>query len=128
MITQVTMAACAVGFALIIALHMVQLWHAMGDRRATAECLEGLADVCQGSSDVAGAVRLLGAAAALRESIRCPIPICDLEQHGRKLAALRAMWGEEGFAAAWAEGHAMTLEDGVAYALRETGDQETQSA
>jgi hypothetical protein len=33
------------------------------------------------------------------------------------MAAARAALGEEAFAAAWAEGQAMTLEEAVAYAL-----------
>jgi hypothetical protein len=38
------------------------------------------------------------------------------------VSAAHQALGEEAFAAAWAEGRAMSLEQAVAYALEESGD------
>ena len=41
------------------------------------------------------------------------------EAHRRQVNRARGMLEEEAFAAAWAEGRAMTLEQAIAYALEE---------
>jgi hypothetical protein len=41
----------------------------------------------------------------------------DRDDHERAVALAHARLGEETFAAAWAEGQAMSLEEAVAYAL-----------
>jgi len=46
----------------------------------------------------------------------------DLDQHHRTLAAVRAQLDEATFAAAWAAGRAMSLEQAVAYTLADDGD------
>jgi hypothetical protein len=63
------------------------------------------------------AARLFGAAEALREAIGTPLPPADRAEHDRSVAAVRTALGEEAFAAAWAEGRALTLEHAVAFAL-----------
>ncbi|HWQ15423.1 MAG TPA: AAA family ATPase [Roseiflexaceae bacterium] len=63
------------------------------------------------------AARLLGAAAALRATTGFP-PIAGCQAlHERNAAAVRAAMGEAAFAAAWAEGRAMTVEQAVTAAL-----------
>src|SRR5436853_427788 len=69
----------------------------------------------------ARAARLMGAAEALHEALHIPVPYCSRADHDRAVAAARAALGEEAFAAAWAEGRAMTLEQAIAFALQETG-------
>lgn len=73
------------------------------------------------------AIRLWGAAEALREEIGCPLPQCLREEYNRNVAVARQTLGAEAFSAAWIEGHAMTLEQAVAYALEE-GAVPTQEA
>jgi predicted neutral ceramidase superfamily lipid hydrolase len=60
---------------------------------------------------------LFGAAEALRETSGASIPPVDRADYDRILAAVRAQLDEQTFAAAWAEGRAMTLEQAIAYAL-----------
>jgi hypothetical protein len=43
----------------------------------------------------------------------------DEAVHGRRVSRARELLGEPTFAAAWAEGRAMTLEQAIAYALDE---------
>jgi hypothetical protein len=88
----------------------------MGNRPGIAECLEGLAAVAtvdQGER----AVRLLGAAEALRRVIAMPLPPVERPGHAATVMALRAALGEPTFAVAWEAGQAMTLEEVVAEAL-----------
>jgi hypothetical protein len=43
----------------------------------------------------------------------------EQEQYHRHVSRLREALGEPAFAAAWAEGHALTREHAIAYALEE---------
>ena len=60
---------------------------------------------------------LLGAAAALREESGVPVPASEREDHDRAVAAARTTLGETAFAAAWAAGRALTMEEAVNEAL-----------
>jgi tetratricopeptide (TPR) repeat protein len=63
------------------------------------------------------AARLMGTAAALRATTDFP-PISGCQAlHDRNVAALRGDMGEAAFAAAWAEGRAMTVEQAVGEVL-----------
>jgi hypothetical protein len=67
------------------------------------------------------AARLLGAADALREAIRLPALSSFEHRHiDREIAAVLAVLDEGAFAAVWAEGRAMTIEQAIQYALEET--------
>ena len=60
------------------------------------------------------AARLLGASAALREEIGAPLSPITQADHDHAVNASREALGEDAFAAAWAEGSAMTLEEAIA--------------
>jgi len=95
----------------------------LGDRWLVARALAGLAGLAQLEGSHADAARLFGAADALREAtatFEIPTIRPDLD---RDLAKVRAAMGEGAFGAAWAEGHAMTLEQAVDYALRRSDRQ-----
>jgi predicted ATPase len=93
--------------------------------------LEGLAHVVarQATRHPSGGglertARLFGAAAALRGSLTDAAsrgsslgPTVSRDEYERQVAATRAALGEAAFAAAWAEGQAMTRERAIAYAL-----------
>ncbi len=64
-----------------------------------------------------GAARLSGAAEALREALGTPVPPVNRAEYERNVRAMRAQIDEKAFAAAWAEGRAMTLQQATAYAL-----------
>lgn len=92
-----------------------------GNKRHMAECLEGLAGVaCQEHSDLAGSehsAALFGAASALREASRSPIPPADRAQYDLNLTSAQTSLGKEAFDTAWEQGRAMTAEQAVAHAL-----------
>ena len=74
-------------------------------------------------NDSGRAARLCGAAESLLERIGAVMVLTDPADLERTVAAGRAQLGEEGFAAAWAEGRRMSLEQAVAYATSGlTGD------
>jgi non-specific serine/threonine protein kinase len=74
-----------------------------------------LAKAAEAAGEPERAARLFGAAGSLRGDILLVRAVrADSE---RSIAAARASLGEEAFAAAWAEGQAMTLEEVVALAL-----------
>ncbi len=64
-----------------------------------------------------GAARLLGAAAGLRKTIGAPLSPPDRAENERSVEAVRAALGEAAFAAAWAKGGTMELEQAIRYAL-----------
>jgi tetratricopeptide (TPR) repeat protein len=63
------------------------------------------------------AVRLFGAAEALRAAIGEAMPPVERAEYENAITAARAALGEQAFAAARTEGRALTLEAAVAYAL-----------
>jgi hypothetical protein len=67
-------------------------------------------------------VQLCGAAAALREALGAPLAPNRREEWERELGAARAALGEAAFAAAWAEGQALPLEDAITLALQDGHD------
>jgi predicted ATPase/DNA-binding CsgD family transcriptional regulator len=86
-----------------------------------AECLEGLAVVASSQSQPERAGRLLGAAGRLRETIGAPVHPVDRADHERAVQASQAALGETAYAAAWADGRAMSLDQVIDYA-ESTGD------
>lgn len=73
-------------------------------------CLEGLAGVLTSQGEIVWAARLWGAAEALRNAMGTPIPPVSRAEYERSLTAARTHLSEREFAAAWAEGRDMTLE------------------
>jgi predicted ATPase/class 3 adenylate cyclase/Tfp pilus assembly protein PilF len=91
----------------------------LGAKRGVAECLEGLAEAAGSREEWDRAARLLAAAAALREAVGSSLPPPDRAEYERNVAAARTALSEKTFAAACAEGRAMTLGEAINYALGE---------
>ncbi len=87
------------------------LLYKIGNKVFIAACLEGLGAV-QGQP--AWAAQLWGAAEALRQHISAPLPPVYCADYERSVASARAHLGEKPFAAAWAQGRTMTLEQALA--------------
>jgi non-specific serine/threonine protein kinase len=84
--------------------------------------LDGLASLILTAGEPARAVRLMGAAAAWRESTGYfqPLPfVYRRDFYDALMAAAHAALSEEAFAAAWAAGRALPLEAAIAEALEE---------
>jgi non-specific serine/threonine protein kinase len=92
----------------------------LGDRLNIAKLLESLASLATVQAQPQDALRLAGAAAALRESIGAPLSPADRIELERHLETARRASGEEASAQALADGRAMTLEQAIEYALGRT--------
>ena len=89
----------------------------LDDKEHTVECLEGFAGLAAAQGHPDKAVHLWSAANTLRQSIETPLSPLERAEYQRSLAACRTALGEPGFAAEWAVGRALTLEQAVAYTL-----------
>jgi DNA-binding CsgD family transcriptional regulator len=85
-----------------------------GDKLHIALILEGMASVLATQGEPVRAARLWGAAEVLRETIGAPIWPVDRATYQRSLATACALLGKKVFAAAWAEGRTITLEQALA--------------
>ena len=85
----------------------------MGMNVTTVRCLEGLARVAVAQGRMERAAWLCGAAAAVREDRGWPLPPARRAEHDHTVAVARETLGEEAFAAAWARGHELSLEEAV---------------
>jgi predicted ATPase/DNA-binding SARP family transcriptional activator len=95
----------------------LRLRREQGDALATACSLEDFAGLAGRQGQIARAVRLLGAAEAVCQTLGRSLPIGVKEEYERTLAAAHAALSEEEFAATWEEGRAMTWEKAAQYAL-----------
>jgi predicted ATPase len=98
------------------------LYRDLKRKHGVIECLIGLASVAAAAaagqpSTTRRAARLFGAADGLFEATGGGLAAADQAEYDRYLALAREQLDEVAFAAAWAEGRAMTMEQAVAYAL-----------
>jgi predicted ATPase/DNA-binding SARP family transcriptional activator len=87
--------------------------------RYTSLCLAGLAGVSAERGQPEWAARILGAAAAALEAIDADLWPAERADFERSAAAVRDAASEAAFAACWAEGHALPLEQAILLALGE---------
>jgi predicted ATPase len=80
--------------------------------------IEALASIAASANEGTRATRLFGACEALREKESLKLPPEEAYEYAPCLSMIRVQLGVDTFAAAWAEGRTMTLEQAVAYALQ----------
>jgi predicted ATPase/DNA-binding SARP family transcriptional activator len=100
---------------------MAALAAAQGQYEAAAHSSSGAAHHSSVARSLSAAARLLGATEAWHQRFFYARLPRERQEREACIAALRAGMGEQAFAAAWAEGQAMTQEQAVAYALEEVG-------
>ena len=98
------------------------LFRELGQRGAVPPVLAGLAQVARQEQDLARSARLLAASSAVREALRAPLPPNDRDAFDSQVEDIRVSLGDDAFAAAWADGCAMTLDQAVTYAVEEGDD------
>jgi non-specific serine/threonine protein kinase len=94
------------------------------NRWVPMECLNGLGGLACVAQQYERAARLFGAANQLRDALGYRSKPADQECYDHHTATTRAGLGEAAFAAAWAEGQAMTLDQAIDYALASSGSVE----
>jgi predicted ATPase/DNA-binding SARP family transcriptional activator len=103
--------------ATVLCAEGLALFRDIGDKRGAPTCLEALAALASAQGQPDRAARLFGPAQTVREAGGFALPPADRAECERGMAAVRARLGEKAFAAAWAAGREMTLEEAVDYAL-----------
>jgi len=92
----------------------------INDRGGIAWCLEKLAEAKVEQSEFQEAVKLFGHAESVRAPIGSIIDPADQGDYNRIISRLQSALSEESFAALWAEGVSMRLDDIIDCALTET--------
>jgi non-specific serine/threonine protein kinase len=93
------------------------LRHTIADAVGIGRCLDGLGWVASAQAQYARAVRLFGAAEAFRERVGAAPHLPWRAEHERWMAAAWVELGEDAFAAAWAEGRALALDEIIALSM-----------
>jgi hypothetical protein len=88
-----------------------------GHQIALAMSLEDFAVLAGREQQFERAIRLLGAGERFCESLGARPPVAVAAEYERAVVTGRAALGEAAFAAAWAAGRALSLEQAVQYAL-----------
>jgi predicted ATPase/transcriptional regulator with XRE-family HTH domain len=95
-------------------------WKEVGIGAGVVRCLAGLAAAAAGRGRLERAAGLFAAASTLAPTVGVTFSAADAHEHARVVADLRARLPEADFAAAWAAGRAMTLDEATAHALADT--------
>jgi tetratricopeptide (TPR) repeat protein len=95
----------------------ITLCRQVGDLPRFAECLEGLAGTTAVCAEPIRAARLFGAAEAVREAVDAPLPPVHRTDYEADVATVRAALDEATFAAAWATGRNLSLDEALAEAV-----------
>ena len=101
--------------------HALAIRHAHGLRPGVAESLEALAGLAVRHQDPTEAVRILAAVDQLRTELGLARWPADQTLYDEHLQSARTQLDEPGFAAAWAEGQLLSVDEVVAYATRTRG-------
>jgi hypothetical protein len=94
-------------------------YQSSGDKIGPPWSLEALGLVAVALGNAQRAARLWGAASAWREAINEPLPPSYLRDYAASVTQARTQLGEEVYASAWSEGHAMSPEQAIALAFEE---------
>ena len=95
----------------------------LGDRLGIASSLEGLAEVIAVLDGPLRAARIWGAAERLRAEVGAPLTPKDRPYYARRVATARETAADDAaFDRAWQDGRALSLEQGVEFAMQETAD------
>ncbi len=97
----------------------LSLYQSSGDKHGPPYSLEALGLVAAALGDAKRAARLWGAASAWREAINEPLSLTYQKDYAASVTQARTQLGEEVYASAWSEGHAMSPEQAIALALEE---------
>lgn len=96
----------------------LELHDELEDKWRMASVLESLGGIACEQKEMERAVRLLGAAEALRNAVGTPLPPVEQEDRTRYLKLAQVALGEEKFTALWLEGRTLPIEQIIVYALK----------
>jgi len=96
----------------------IKEWQRMGHRAAIAHQFECLAFINKAMEQTERAIRLFGAAEALRQKIEIDMTTQEREEYEKEIANLKAKMDETEFTSLWDAGRSMTMEEAIEYALK----------
>jgi predicted ATPase/class 3 adenylate cyclase len=105
-------------------VRLIRTWKDLGQLPAVAHQLECFAFIAEAEHEPERAVRLLGAAQALRDAIQATRRGDEQADHERFLATLREQIDADAFAATWAQGRAMDMDKAILYAVTPAAEAE----
>jgi predicted ATPase len=108
------------GRTVVLGRRGLRLCRELGMQAGIAAGLEGLAAVAGAQRQPERAARLFGAATALRAAIGAPVSPGERPAYERNLARARTLMDDATWAAVYAEGQAMMIEQAIADALAGT--------
>jgi hypothetical protein len=108
--------------AQLIYKETIKGWQDLGNRAAMAHQLECFGFLAIAEEEPQAAVKLFGAAEALRDKIQAPMTDYERVEYEQVVAQARSMLDEAEFIPLWAEGRSMTVEPAIAFALGESDD------
>ena len=88
-----------------------------GGKAAISASLASFAGLAQAQGQLIRAVRLFGAAQAILQTLNWRLPPADGETYERNVASARAQLSKAAFDTAWEEGHALSMDQAIDYAL-----------
>jgi DNA-binding CsgD family transcriptional regulator len=97
--------------------HALVLRQELGDLLGIANCLDGIGGLLAAHAKRDDAIRMAGAAEALRNSLQLPLDPMRRDLRERWLGPLRASVDEQSISVAWAGGQYMDFDEAVAFAL-----------
>lgn len=95
----------------------IREWQRIGHRAAVAHQLECFATLAMQARQPERAVRLFGAAEALREKVGIQMTLPEQVEYDRTVEALRASMEGAAFASAWANGRSLSMDEAVRLAV-----------
>ncbi len=94
-------------------------WRDLGHRAAVAHELECIAYILVRKEEPERAATMFGAAEVLREAIDSVMTKAEQVEYEKEISSLRAGMDEKEFASLWAQGRSMTIEEAIAFALKD---------
>jgi len=125
---RVAAAAGDAGRARDDAYQALTIGHDIESRTGIIDSLECLGGLAHDAEDQHKAVRLLGAADALRQTTGYQRHLLHHTRYDAVVQELRSSMGDAAFSQAWSEGAARTVDDAVNYALRGRGERNRPAA
>jgi len=95
----------------------IREWQRIGHRAAVAHQLESVAFISKALEQTSKALRLFGAAEALREKIEIDMTSQEREAYEREIADFKANIDKNELASLWTEGRSMTMEEAIELVL-----------
>ena len=95
-------------------------WQDLGNRAAISHQLECFGFLAITEEEPERAVKLFGAAEALREKIQAMMTDYERVEYDQAVARVRSLLTEEEFNSLWNEGRAMTMDQAIEFALETT--------